>query len=193
MARSGKVVLVGDTDVGKTTIIYCATHTRQSASEPLPTVKSSAYPLSVRTVLGEIQLMLWDTAGQEVYRSLVPMFTRGAEIALIVFDMSERVTFENLNTWIELFEDLTPEECERVIIGNKKDKMPWAMSISEIEEFCQERKFRFMLTSATTGDGIPDLFEEIAMTIQKRTQLPGPVSLLRQPDVAVVESQQRCC
>jgi GTPase SAR1 family protein len=107
--------------------------------------------------------------------------------------MSERVTFENLNIWIELFEDLTPEECERVIIGNKKDKMPWAMSISEIEEFCQERKYRCMFTSATTGDGIPDLFEEIALTIQKRTQLPGPVSLLRQPDVAVVESQQRCC
>lgn len=161
----GKVVFVGDTNVGKTSLIYAQNGIEDSTQN---TVTASSISCTVNCDGQDVNFSAWDTAGQVNYRCLVPMFVRGAEIAVIVFSMNDNETFQNVQNWLEFLEEnCTPKKI--YLVGNKND-LEHNVKEEEFEEFASTQSYKFFYTSATTKEGVDVLFEEIARGILESQQ-----------------------
>jgi small GTP-binding protein len=158
-----KVVFAGEAKVGKTSIIsrFATGHFIDSVA---PTVGASFQSSVVSTSSGSIVLQIWDTAGQEQYKSLTPLYFRGARIAVIVFDLTSKDTFENINDWITNFEQFAQSSLPIFIVGNKlddRDRREVAVDLGS-EPLSAHPNWQYRETSAKTGEGIDTLFEAIA-------------------------------
>ena len=113
-----RIVMVGDTLVGKTSIVNKLIYDTFNNKE-LPTIGSMfALYTSDST---HVDMQIWDTAGQERFRSLTPIYFQNADAGVFVFDVSNPSTFQNLDSWISLFTDSVGNNAFIVIIGNKID------------------------------------------------------------------------
>ena len=107
----------------------------------------------------DIHLLLYDTAGQEKFRSLIPMYTRDANIVLLVYDISCKDSFIHLSDWLRDLTNLKIEEVIFALVGNKNDlEDKREVNPEEGQKFAQEHDFIFHEISAKTGDGFSDLF-----------------------------------
>jgi len=158
-----KVVFVGDTAVGKTSIIMRYQH-NVFMTDFQSTVGAAFVSKTVQTKNGDANLHIWDTAGQERYRSLVPMYSRGAAAALIVFDVSEKESFGGIESWVNQVRRDIPADCTIFIIGNKCDK-EILVDKKEIEVFAANNNLRLHFVSALTGNGISELFKDVSESI----------------------------
>jgi len=128
-----KVVLLGDSCVGKTTLVknFLSDHGRLDLSLKRTigaeiSIKRSEYDIKP---LGKIMFkwVIFDLAGQYIFRTVHPLYYKGAKAAILVFDVSRKATFENLRLWIDSFIRHVGEPRPMIIIGNKidlRDKMP---------------------------------------------------------------------
>ena len=161
--ESFKVVLVGESGVGKTSII--AQYIDQTFQEDLQT--STGGTFSTKTVSCDGKLLkfeIWDTAGQEQYRSLSKMFYKEANAALMVYDITRKRTFIDLKEfWYEQIKDCSPVDIMLVIVGNKSDLIDKEeVNEEEVRNYAKEINAMFFSTSAKNYEGINNLFEEIA-------------------------------
>ncbi|KAK6454086.1 GTP-binding protein of the rab family [Scheffersomyces xylosifermentans] len=176
---SYKIVLLGDSSVGKTSLVHRFVtnkfdrNTANTIGAAFITKKYSSTKLPERSLKFEI----WDTAGQERYRSLTPMYYRNARVALICFDLHNfEETFKTAKFWIEQIEvnearDST-DPIEIRLIGNKRDLFLEESSgldeesrqayLEQVKQFCSSNNnIKFHQTSAVDGFGITDLFDSI--------------------------------
>lgn len=168
MPPAYKVVLLGDSSVGKTSLVHRFT---TDCFEPhLANTIGAAFiskeykcPNSPdsRTVKFEI----WDTAGQERYKSLTPMYYRNAKTALVCFDMSSTDSFERAKYWIEQLSLLGPPDINIKVVGNKMDLEDDTDVL--VAQFCRERLLPILKTSALLGTGVNELFEQIVAEIDQ--------------------------
>jgi Rab family protein len=186
MTVRGKVVIVGDTRVGKTSILFSYQHKFDTPAAP-QTVGAVTTHLEIPLDQGQrAHINVWDTAGQEQYKYFVPMFARGAEVGVVVFDLSERASFAHVQNWLDFFKE---EACEpkTVLVGNKSD-LPAQVTADEIEEFVAGR-MPYFCVSALTGDGIDLLFAAIGGIVGQGAP--------DKPDIQHLESRQPsgqgCC
>lgn len=115
-----------------------------------------------------IKYEIWDTAGQERYYSLIPMYYRGAQVALIVYDVSSVESFESAKKWIEELKYDKPQDFLKVLVANKMDLCDDAAITSETgKEYAQKEGLMFYETSAKTGLNIQKMFSEIAESLPK--------------------------
>jgi small GTP-binding protein len=155
-----KVVLLGDSGVGKTSIVqYFERKVFENAVDS--TVGASFMSREMMTPHGSINLHIWDTAGQERYRSLVPTYARGACAALVVFDLSVAETFQSVNRWIQEFRDFGCDGCFLYVVGNKSDLVQ-TVPEGEAAQWATDTGFTFFSVSAKTGSGVERLFQAIA-------------------------------
>jgi small GTP-binding protein len=193
MTARAKVVIVGDAGVGKTALLF--RFKRGVHIDTSPTIGANSIqcqvPLSPdRTVT----LNVWDTAGQDDFKSLLPMFVRGAEVAVVVFDVSRRSSFEHIDQWISFFRS-EPASCAIVLACNKADLEP-AVTTAEIEEFCDQHGLQNFETSAVTGQGVELLFREVAETVNENAMARAGQSLMRTSSVDLEEKRMGktdCC
>ena len=110
-----------------------------------------------------VKLQLWDTAGQEKYKSMVSSYYRGANVALIVFDITNHQSFDALPLWIENFYKNGPEQKNIILIGNKKDLADLRqVTQQEAEAFSETNNMMYFETSAKEGDNIEYIFNYAA-------------------------------
>ena len=147
-----KVIVVGDTAVGKTSIILRYRHDVYLPDHE-PTVGASFITRTIQTPYGPANVNIWDTAGQERYRSLVPMYSRGAAVALIVFDVSNESSFAGIKHWVSSVKTDAPVDCQIFIVGNKVD-LDFAVPRNDIIDWCQEHDVGYFFVSALNGEGI---------------------------------------
>ncbi|KAH0786724.1 small GTP-binding protein [Histomonas meleagridis] len=183
----GKVVFVGDASVGKTSIIYKYTN----KTDPIETtIASSSISCTVDYNGTPVTFNAWDTAGQEDYRCLVPMFVKGAQIAIIVFDITNRQSFSNIDKWIEFL----AENCSvhtTYLVANKID-LQYEVPLDEVIEYAEERKLKYFLTSAKSGQNVDVLFYTIAEQIHQSTvTAENKAEVTIKPTVDVEEKS--CC
>lgn len=156
-----KLVFLGEQSVGKTSLItrfmYDSFDTTYQATIGIDFLSKTVY-LNDRT----IRLQLWDTAGQERFRSLIPSYIRDSSVAVVVYDITNLVSFNQTTKWID---DVRKERGENVIImlvGNKVDLENLREVPTEIAESkAQELKVLFIETSAKVGYNIKQLFRRI--------------------------------
>ena len=159
-----KAVLIGDSAVGKTSL-FMRMKGQDFVDDQTSTVGGSCSIFQVKTEKGEVDISIWDTAGQERFRTIVPMYFRKAAVVIIVFDITCRQSFENIDEWVKIVNE-NSTNIQLIIIGNKCDlrsENPDFVSTSEIID--AGNKYGALLageTSALSGSGIDLLKETIA-------------------------------
>lgn len=158
-----RVILIGDSGVGKTSIIgYAAQNVYPELTRP--TIGAAVTALSVTVDDEEVPFHVWDTAGQEIYRSIVPLYFKGAVAAIVVFSIDDPKSFRSLNDWIAQLHACTPSHVPAVIVANKCD-LPsehQRVDIDQAAEWASSNGFPMFKTSARTGTGIKDLLAFVA-------------------------------
>ena len=108
----------------------------------------------------DIRLILYDTAGQEKFRSLIPMYIREAQIILLIYDITNKDSFDSIPNWMAEISDVKNNDIIFVLVGNKIDlEKQRAVSFEEGKKFADENKFLFQEVSAKSGANIGNLFE----------------------------------
>ncbi|KAE8672144.1 Ras-related protein RABH1b [Hibiscus syriacus] len=160
-----KLVFLGDQSVGKTSIItrfmYDKFDNTYQATIGIDFLSKTMY-LEDRTV----RLQLWDTAGQERFRSLIPSYIRDSSVAVIVYDVANRQSFQNTSKWIEEVRTERGSDVIIVLVGNKTDLVDKRqVSVEEAEAKARELNVMFIETSAKAGFNIKALFRKIAAAL----------------------------
>lgn len=181
-----KAVFVGDSSVGKTSIIM--RHHHGSFSEDRQsTIGAGFVSEDVKTPYGTANLHIWDTAGQERYRCLVPMYSRGSNVAVVVFDVTEKDTFDGVNSWVERLKSDIGEQCKIIIAGNKSDLSFSDELRDEYDNWASQNDYTLIYVSAKTGESIDILFQEII------NNLPKAPFLVNQPVTLDEQEKKSCC
>ena len=108
----------------------------------------------------DVRLILYDTAGQEKFRSLIPMYIREAQIILLIYDISDKDSFDSIPKWIQEVLDVKNSEAVFALIGNKNDlEKERKVTFEEGQKFADENKFIFQEVSAKNGNNFEKLFE----------------------------------
>ena len=160
-----KIVVIGDINVGKTSIL---SRFRYGSFEPsyLPTLGIDFFSKNLFYEDKTIRLILWDTAGQERFRSLIPSYLKNADCIIIVYDITNKESFNSLNHWFKKAKENTIEGTIFVICGNKLDlKNKRVINNKDINDFIQKNNLIYVECSALNGEGIKDLFNIIAKNL----------------------------
>lgn len=157
-----KVVLIGNTSVGKSCIIHRKTRNQFSNySEPTIGAAYSNIPINIDDKT--INLNVWDTAGQERYKSLAPMYFRGARVAIIVFDITSKESFEGSKSWFNEIKRMSLKTNMFFLVGNKCDMNDYReVTTEEANMFAETNKLKYIETSAKSAFNIENLFYNIA-------------------------------
>ena len=118
----------------------------------------------------QIKLQIWDTAGQESFRSITRSYYRGATGALLVYDISRRDTFNHLTRWLDEARQHANPKMVIMLIGNKSDLEKREVSFEEGEKFAQENGLIFLETSAKTAQNVEEAFLKTAQKIYDNIQ-----------------------
>ena len=164
MDESIKVVLIGESGVGKTSII--SQFTKGLFNPDIMSTNGATFSTKKKEYKDEnktLSFEIWDTAGQEKYRSLAKMFFKDAAVALIVYDITSKKSFDEIkNYWMNLVKENGPKKVIMYIVGNKYDLLEHeAVKEEEAREYARNEKVSFWLTSAKDSTGIDELFDEI--------------------------------
>jgi small GTP-binding protein len=176
-----RVVLVGEPSVGKTSILSRLVQ-HQFHPNQTPTIGASyqIYVVDMNSI--KIELQIWDTAGQEKFRALGPIYYRNATGAIAVFDITNRTSFENLGLWIASFTEAAGDGATLAIAGNKADlESAREVTDAKAREFAIGQKAEYYETSASTGQSIEQMFTELAKRIicaRNLTELQAEQALL---------------
>ncbi|GMM48707.1 Rab family GTPase [Pichia kluyveri] len=162
MLTKHKIVFLGDQGVGKTSLItrfmYNTFDTHYAATIGIDFLSKTMY-LDDKT----IRLQLWDTAGQERFRSLIPSYIRDSKVAMIVYDVSNKESFDDIPRWCDYVRTERGNDVIIVLVGNKSDLPDRVISTEEGEKLSKSLEFNlFMETSSKNGYGVKNLFKKVA-------------------------------
>lgn len=194
MSHPNKLVLLGDASVGKTCIVKNWL-TSTFNERQMPTI-GAAFIRSVFTFENQEQeIQIWDTAGEEQYRSVTSMYIRDAFAALIVFDRTRKSTLDSIPYWLNLLNEL--QNVSVIVCGNKTDLLDEIeVSDSDAVSVCSRLGLNYYKTSAKTGFGIKDAVDdvlEMAFRAKKAREQVRPA----EPKVVNIapekNQKQNCC
>ena len=153
-----KLIFLGDQSVGKSCILNRFMNDTFT-EEYQATIGLDFQSKNVQIDNQDIHLLLYDTAGQEKFRSLIPMYTRDANIILLVYDICSKDSFTHLSDWLNDLTTINKDEVIFAVVGNKIDlEDKREVKKEEGDNFAKEHDFIFAEVSAKTGDGFSDLF-----------------------------------
>jgi small GTP-binding protein len=193
--KNCKVIVVGDSTVGKTSLIYALKNIPKDEEQPLKefrTCTTIGCSYSCLTDSIDLALHVWDTAGQERFRSIVPQYFRSARVVILAFDRTNEESFDHAqNDWLPMIFEYVRyiEETILVIVENKIDLKeestfkPSDIWHEELDKFYKVLRYQ---TSAIQGDGVREMRSEIFKTVRELTglreseidpnDLEGPIS-----------------
>ena len=191
-----KIGLLGDSQVGKTAICRAFLN-YEFQSEFLSTIGNIKLDTKYKLKNGEqIKLILWDSAGQERYRSVAMSTLKAVAGVILVFDVTLRDSFQNVSNWLENIKENLNDPC-LVLFANKidLDESEWTIKEEEIIEFANEKKLTYFKTSAKTKEGINEGFEHIINDayerIKARAENEQKIELKKKQDVLVERKKRR--
>ena len=160
---SFKIIVIGDSGVGKSCLTMKATK-NYFENYYSPTVGFEFFTFNVRIKDQTIRLQIWDTCGQEVYRSLISSFYRNASLAILVYSIDNQCSFGNLEEWLNEIKANGNPNIKVFLIGNKNDlEDRRIVSVEEAKSFNKEYGLNmFFETSAKTGFNAQKVFVEAA-------------------------------
>lgn len=160
-----KVVLIGDTGVGKSNLLSRFTRNEFSL-ESKSTIGVEFATRSIQVDGKTIKAQIWDTAGQERYRAITSAYYRGAVGALLVYDITKLMTYENVERWLKELRDHADSNIVIMLVGNKCD-MGYLRTVSteDATAFCEKEGLCFIETSALESTNVEAAFQQILKEI----------------------------
>jgi small GTP-binding protein len=156
-----KVILVGEMGTGKTSLINTAIGLKfqdKIASTTTNSIVNKKMEIKDKTY----SINLWDTIGQEKYRSLTKIFMKGAKIVIFVYDITNYDSFKELNFWIESTKEILTEQPVMGIVGNKSDLfLKEEVKESEARQLAKDKGYEFSLTSAKNSAIFCEFLEKL--------------------------------
>ncbi|MHA1148839.1 MAG: Rab family GTPase [Promethearchaeota archaeon] len=157
-----KIVIIGDPEVGKTSLILRFTDNAFNRKY-LPTLGVNVCEKNISIDDHNAQFLIWDIAGQLKFKKMRKHFYQGADGVVIVFDLAKRKSFENVKNWYEDIKNiLSQREILGTLVGNKKDLTERVVSKEEAEVLAIELGVEYIETSAKTGENVQEIFKKMA-------------------------------
>ena len=196
-----KLIFLGDQSVGKTCILNRYVN-NEFTENYQATIGLDFQSKNVNIGNQDINILFYDTAGQEKFRSLIPLYTRDAKIILLVYDISCKESFIHLSDWLQELTNVNKNEVIFALIGNKNDlKDSRQVTFEEGQKFAEENNFIFQEISAKENDGLSDLFNnkifnEIKIKFKPEGQQPKSDRndiVLNNEEKQEKTKKRRCC
>lgn len=166
-----KVVILGDSSVGKTSIANRYLN-NEFKEFHVNTIGAQFQQPNIKLRNGNtLKMNLWDTAGEEKFRSLLQIYYRDAKGAILTYDIGNSESFNNVESWIQALSDnIKKEDAILYLVGNKKDLDPQDKKVDTAvaQKFAEKHGMLFTEVSAKTGDGVSDLFKNLAEELAKK-------------------------
>jgi small GTP-binding protein domain len=207
---AAKVLLIGDSRVGKSCIItrftenfftFSTTTTVGNFNEDISNKLGIDYKTKkVRIDNIDIKLQIWDTAGQEKYKSITHNFYKGANGIMIVFDLTDPQSFENVTNWLKQIKAQVGDNVSKLLLANKADLVDERqVSKEQIQDLCKEIDIECIEVSAKTGDNVTEAFMQMSKDIKDKffpnakpaTRTTVSIRKTQEPEPEV--SGPRCC
>lgn len=164
-----KYIVIGDLCVGKSCILLQFTDKRfHNLHEMTIGVEFGSRNLNINDKT--IKLQIWDTAGQESFRSITRSYYRGSCAAILVYDITRRETFTHLSRWLDEVRHNSHQHAVVMLVGNKCDVESSKRQVSKEEgvEFARERGLLFTEASAKTGEEVDAIFNDVAVAVLEK-------------------------
>ncbi|EGG14837.1 Rab GTPase [Cavenderia fasciculata] len=176
-----KCIVTGPPCVGKSSLLlqFC----EKEFSTELDTTVGVEFQSKTMELDGQfkIKLEIWDTAGQESFRSITNNYYRGAHIALLVYDITNRQSFQYLGSWLEEIAQMSTPNIVTLLIGNKCDaKERRVVTLEEAQRFAKSNDLIFIETSAKDNTNVEKVFEDAARQV---------ITLIKQGKLVVVNKK----
>jgi len=167
-----KLLLLGDSGVGKSAIVMRFTEDRFN-QDLMSTV---GLDFKMKTIqIGErmVNVQIWDTAGQEKFRTITKKYYRGASGYILVFDVANRNSFEHISTWLEEINDHGDSNMLKVLVGNKCD-LARSVTTEEAMKLAKKLDLPYFETSAATGTNVNLVFQDLVKRyVESQDQFKG--------------------
>mmetsp|Transcript_9875 Transcript_9875/g.14741 ORF Transcript_9875/g.14741 Transcript_9875/m.14741 type:complete len:200 (-) Transcript_9875:28-627(-) len=164
-----KYIVIGDSGVGKSCLLLQFTDGRFRTDHDL-TIGVEFGSKQVEVNSRQIHLQIWDTAGQESFRSITRAYFRGAAGALLVYDVTRRSSFQSLANWLEETNQNANPGISIILVGNKNDLEHRVVSTEEGNHFAQQHGLLFIETSAKTGDNVEESFLQLTKQVHEKIE-----------------------
>ncbi len=191
----GKVVLLGDSAVGKSSLVLRFVK-KQFSEYQESTIGAAFLTQTVTAKDYTVKLEIWDTAGQERYHTMSPMYYRNAAVAVIVYDITSANSFARAKFWIKELQKNGPQKCSIVLAGNKLDLADRrVVDTEEARLFAEEKGALFFEVSAKTEHNVDQMFETAALRIPKNLsgKSNGLSKTIDLSSSAQPEETSKCC
>eukprot|EP01103_Thecamoeba_quadrilineata_P017784 TRINITY_DN6462_c0_g1_i1.p1 TRINITY_DN6462_c0_g1~~TRINITY_DN6462_c0_g1_i1.p1 ORF type:complete len:200 (-),score=25.09 TRINITY_DN6462_c0_g1_i1:99-698(-) len=162
-----KLLLIGDSGVGKSCLLLRFaddTYTESYISTIGVDFKIRTIDLDGKTV----KLQIWDTAGQERFRTITSSYYRGAHGIIVVYDVTDQVSFNNIKQWLQEIDRYATENVNKLLVGNKCDLPNKSVDSKVAKEFAETKSIPFLETSAKNSINVENAFLTMAREIKQR-------------------------
>jgi Ras-related protein Rab-1A len=169
-----KLLLIGDSGVGKSCLLLRFADDSYTESY----ISTIGVDFKIRTLNLDgktIKLQIWDTAGQERFRTITSSYYRGAHGIIIVYDVTDVESFNNVKTWLSEIDKYASENVNKLLVGNKSDLIAKkAVDPGMAKEFADSLGIPFLETSAKNSTNVEEAFIRMATDIKSRVAAQGP-------------------
>ena len=163
-----KILTIGESGVGKTCILRRFVENKFLKNH-LATIGIDFKTKTLTINNQEIKLKIWDTAGQERFRNITTQYYKGADGIVLVYDVTDEASYEKIKDWMDqILSNTQKEDIGLVLLGNKCDMEPRNVTEEQGNKMAQELNISYFETSALTGQGIKEAFEQLTRDIMKK-------------------------
>ncbi|ESN99910.1 hypothetical protein HELRODRAFT_185778 [Helobdella robusta] len=195
-----KLLLIGDSAVGKSCLLLRFADDTYTESY----ISTIGVDFKIKTLQLDgknIKLQIWDTAGQERFRTITSSYYRGAHGIIIVYDITDKDSFENIKQWLGEIDRYASENVNKLLVGNKCDLVERRIVTQEQAKlFASEQHLDFLETSAKDATNVEEAFKKMATNIKQRIDStatsaagPGGASNVRITDSRPVKTESSSC
>eukprot|EP00727_Mastigamoeba_balamuthi_P004579 m51a1_g14119 putative ras-related protein rab-21-like (202) ;mRNA; r:176714-177758 len=195
-----KVVLLGEGCVGKTSVVLRYVH-NQFVEKHVTTIQASFLSKRLNVDGKRVNLAIWDTAGQERFHALGPIYYRDANGALLVYDITDRSSFERVQNWVKELRKMLGDDIALVLVGNKADlERQRVVPAAEAEAYAASVGAQHLLVSAKLNKNVAELFLHVTkemLAAQSKRESGGGAAAHRKGLVIVEDEEKKesggCC
>jgi len=193
-----KVLLIGDSGVGKSSLLL--RYSENNFSDAY--ISTIGVDFKIKTLHLDdkaVKLQIWDTAGQERFRTITASYYRGAQGIIVVYDVTNQASFDNIRKWLEEISRYAGSNVTRLLVGNKADLVEKRVVGAQMaEDLSRHLGISYVETSARSSANVEEAFHLLAQEIREQVGPPAgresfQLEELELEETQEVASRKRCC